>query len=133
LAIGRPNQARCADIICRPMWRGFLCLVAVMDRATRKALAWRGFGRPGICNTGQGSQFTLPRVTGLLQQAGVHISMDGRGRQMDNLLIEWLWHSLKCGFELRAGLTRWIGYCNIRRPQGALAGLDPARRMGQMR
>jgi putative transposase len=96
------------------MRRGFLSLVAVMDWATRKVLAWRvsntmevefclevveeamaRFGRPEIFNTDQGSQFTSPRFTGLLQQAGVRISMDGRGRWMDNVFIERLWRSLK--------------------------------------
>ena len=96
------------------MRRGFLSLVAVMDWATRKVLAWRvsntmevefclevveeamaRFGRPEIFNTDQGSQFTSPRFTGLLQRAGVRISMDGRGRWMDNVFIERLWRSLK--------------------------------------
>jgi putative transposase len=102
LVIDRPNQVWCADITYLPMRRGFLYLVAVMDWATRKVLAWRvsntlevefclevleealgRFGTPEIFNTDQGSQFTSPRFTGLLQQAGVRISMDGRGRWMD--------------------------------------------------
>ena len=136
------------------MRRGFLYLVAIMDWATRKVLAWRvsntmevefclevleeamaRFGRPEIFNTDQGSQFTSPRFTGLLQQAGVRISMDGRGRWMDNVFIERLWRSLKyecvylhafeTGSELRAGLTKWIGYYNAARPHSALAGQTP--------
>ena len=83
----------------------------------------------------QGSQFTSPRFTGVLQDAGVRISMDGRGRWMDNVFIERLWRSLKyecvylhafeTGSELRAGLTWWIGYYNARRPHSTLAGRTP--------
>ncbi len=136
------------------MRRGFLYLVAIMDWATRKVLSWRmsntmdiefcldaleealaRFGRPEIFNTDQGSQFTSLRFTGLLQDAGVRISMDGRGRWMDNVFIERLWRSLKyecfylhafeTGSALRAGLARWIGYYNARRPHSALAGRTP--------
>jgi putative transposase len=154
LVIDRPNQVWCADITYLPMRQGFLYLVAVMDWATRKVLAWRmsntmdvefclealeealaQHGRPGIFNTDQGGQFTSPRFTGVLQRAGVRISMDGRGRWMDNVFIERLWRSLKyecvylhafeTGSEMRAGLTRWIGYYNARRPHSALAGQTP--------
>ena len=102
MAIDRPNQVWCTGITYLPMRRGFLHLVAVMDWATRKALSWRvsntmdvefciealeealaRFGKPEIFNTDQGSQFTSPQFTGILQQAGVRISMDGRGRWMD--------------------------------------------------
>ena len=141
------------------MRRGFLYLVAVMDWATRKVLAWRvsntmdtafcidaleealaRHGRPGIFNTDQGSQFTSPRFTDVLKDANVRISMDGRGRWMDNVFIERLWRSLKyecvylhafeTGSELRAGLTRWIGYYNTRRPHSALAGRTPDEAYG---
>jgi putative transposase len=154
LVIDRPNQVWCADITYLPMRRGFLYLVAVMDWATRKVLAWRvsntldvefclealeealgRFGRPEIFNTDQGSQFTSPRFTDVVQQAGVRISMDGRGRWMDNVFIERLWRSLKyecvylhafeTGSELRAGLTKWVGYYNAGRPHSALAGQTP--------
>src|SRR4051812_7349589 len=137
-----------------PMRRGFLSLVAVMDWATRKVLSWRvsntmdtefciealeealeRFGKPEIFNTDQGSQFTSPRFTGVLREAGVRISMDGRGRWMDNVFIERLWRSLKyeciylhtfeTGSALRAGLREWIGYYNARRPHSALAGRTP--------
>ena len=136
------------------MRRGFLYLVAVMDWSTRKVLSWRvsntmdvefciealedalaRFGRPDIFNSDQGSQFTSPRFTGVLQAAGVRISMDGRGRWMDNVFIERLWRSLKyeciylhafeTGTDLRAGLTSWIGYYNARRPHSTLAGRTP--------
>ena len=154
LVIDRPNQVWCADITYIPMRRGFLYLVAVMDWATRKVLAWRvsntmdtafcidaleealaRHGRPGIFNTDQGSQFTSPRFTDVLKNASVRISMDGRGRWMDNVFIERLWRSLKyeciylhafeTGSELRAGLSRWIGYYNARRPHSTLAGRTP--------
>jgi putative transposase len=101
------------------------------------------YGRPEIFNTDQGSQFTSPRFTGLLQQAGVRISMDGRGRWMDNVFIERLWRSLKyecvylhafeTGSELRAGLSKWIGYYNAGRPHSALAGQTPDEAYGRRR
>src|SRR5690349_3840577 len=145
LVIERPNQVWCADITYIPMQRGFLYLVAVMDWTTRKVLSWRvsntmdadfciealeealeRFGRPELFNTDQGSQFTSPRFTGVLRAAGVRISMDGRGRWMDNVFIERLWRSLKyeciyinvfeTGSALRAGLREWIGYYNTGRP-----------------
>src|ERR1700757_3685074 len=114
MMIDRPNQVWCADITYIPMQRGFHYLVAIMDWMSRKVLAWRvsktmdvefclealeeglaRFGKPEIVNTDQGSQFTSPRFTGALQEAGIRISMDGRGRWMDNVFIERLWRSLK--------------------------------------
>jgi putative transposase len=159
VAIDRPNQVWCADITYLPMRRGFLYLVAVMDWATRKVLAWRvsntlevefclealeealsRHGRPEIFNTDQGGQFTSPSFTGVLQRAGVRISMDARGRWMDNVFIERLWRSLKyecvylhafeTGSELRAGLSKWIGYYNAGRPHSALAGQTPDEAYG---
>jgi putative transposase len=159
LVIDRPNQVWCADLTYIPMRRGFLYLVAIMDWATRKVLSWRvsntmdvefcldaleealaRFGRPEIFNSDQGSQFTSLRFTGLLQDAGVRISMDGRGRWMDNVFIERLWRSLKyecvylhafeTGSDLRAGLSRWIGYYNARRPHSTLAGRTPDEAYG---
>ena len=154
VVIERPNQVWCSDITYVPMRRGFLYLVAIMDWATRKVLAWRAsntmdvefclealeealarFGTPEIFNTDQGSQFTSPWFTGMLQDAKIRISMDGRGRWMDNVFIERLWRSLKyeyvylhtfeTGLELRAGLSQWIGYYNARRPDNTLAGRTP--------
>jgi putative transposase len=162
MAITRPNQVWCADITYIPMRRGFLYLVAVMDWATRKLLSWRvsntmdaefcmvaleealaRFERPEIFNTDQGSQFTSPRFTGVLQAAGVRISMDGRGRWTDNVFIERLWRSLKyecvylhafeTGSELRAGLSCWISYYNDRRPHSTLAGRTPDEAYGEGR
>jgi len=114
MVIDRPNQVWCADITYIPVQRGFLYLVAIMDWATRRVLSWRlsntmdaGFcvealnealgryGRPEVFNTDQGSQFTSFDFTGALGDAGIRISMDGRGRCMDNIFIERLWRSLK--------------------------------------
>jgi putative transposase len=154
LVVDRPNQVWCADITYIPMRRGFLYLVAVMDWSTRRVLSWRlsntmdvefciaaleealaRFGRPEIFNSDQGSQFTSPRFTEVLTGAGVRISMDGRGRWMDNVFIERLWRSLKyecvylhafeTGSELRTGLTRWVSYYNGHRPHSALGDLTP--------
>jgi putative transposase len=154
LVIDRPNQVWCSDITYIPMRKGFLYLTAIMDWATRKVLAWRlsntmdadfciqaleealaRYGAPEIFNTDQGSQFTSPRFTDVLKDRGVRISMDGRGRWMDNVFIERLWRSMKyecvylhafeTGSELRAGLTKWIGHYNTQRPHSALAGRTP--------
>lgn len=153
--IERPDQVWCADITYIPMRRGFLYLVAVMDWSSRKVLSWRlsntmdgefcrealeealtTHGLPEIFNTDQGSQFTSPRLTELLTDAGVQVSMDGRGRWMDNVFIERLWRSLKyecvymnafeTGSEARAGLRKWIDYYNAERPHSALGGRTPA-------
>lgn len=154
LAIERPNQVWCTDVTYIPMRRGFLYLVAIMDWASRRVLAWRlsntldaafcvaaledalaRFGAPGIFNTDQGSQFTSLTFTGRLQAAGIRISMDGKGRWMDNVFIERLWRSLKyecvylnafeTGSEARAGIGRWIDYYNSERPHSALGGRTP--------
>ena len=102
------NRVWCADITYIPVQRGFLYLVAIMDWATRHVLSWRhtmdaGFcaealgdalaryGQPEIFNTDQGSQFTSLDFTGVLKNASIRISMDGRGRCMDNIFIERLW------------------------------------------
>jgi putative transposase len=155
LAIERPDQVWCADITYIPVQRGFLYLVAIMDWASRHVLAWRlsntmdaGFcvealnealaryGRPGIFNTDQGSQFTSIEFTTVLKDAGVAISMDGRGRCMDNIFIERLWRSLKYeavylheltdGFVAERVIGEWIGFYNSERPHSALGGRTPA-------
>ena len=160
MAIERPNQVWCADITYIPMRKGFLYLVAIMDWATRKVLAWRlsntmdvgfcvmaleealaRFGAPDIFNTDQGSQFTSFGFTSVLKDAEIRISMDGRGRWMDNVFIERLWRSLKyecvylrafeTGSELRVGLTRWISYYNADRPHSGLAGQTPDEAYGK--
>lgn len=155
LAIDRPNQVWCADITYIPVQRGFLYLVAIMDWATRRVLSWRlsntmdaGFcvealnealgryGRPEVFNTDQGSQFTSFDFTGALGDAGIRISMDGRGRCMDNIFIERLWRSLKYeaiylheltdGFKAERVIGDWIDFYNTERPHSALDGATPA-------
>lgn len=154
LVIDRPNQVWCADITYLPLGRGFLYLVAIMDWHSRAVLAWRisntmdtgfcvsaleealaRFGRPEIFNTDQGSQFTSTDFTGVLAAAGIRISMDGKGRWMDNVFIERLWRSLKYedlyikgyadGAEARAGIGEWLSFYNHRRPHQALCNKTP--------
>ena len=154
LAIAHPDHVWCADITYIPVRRGFLYLVAIMDWATRHVLAWRlsntmdtGFciealreamarhGKPEIFNTDQGSQFTSLDFTGVLKDAGVAISMDGRGRCMDNIFIERLWRSLKYeavylhemtdGFAAERVIGTWIDFHNTERPHSALDGATP--------
>jgi putative transposase len=154
LKIERPNQVWAADITYIPVGRGFLYLVAIMDWASRAVLSWRlsntmdasfcvsaleealaRFGKPEIFNTDQGSQFTSAAFTGTLAAAGIKISMDGRGRWMDNVFIERLWRSLKHedvylkgyadGREARAGIGAWIAFYNTRRPHQSLANRTP--------
>lgn len=154
MTIERPNEVWAADITYIPMGNSFLYLVAVIDWASRAVLAWRlsntmdasfcvdaleealaRFGRPEIFNTDQGSQFTCAAFTGVLTEAGIRISMDGRGRWMDNVFIERLWRSLKYedvylkgysdGREARAGIASWITFYNGRRPHQALGDRPP--------
>lgn len=154
LTIDRPNQVWCADITYIPMRRGFLYLVAIMDWRSRKVLSWRlsntmdasfciealdeaieKFGPPEIFNTDQGSQFTSLEWIETLKQAGVQISMDGKGRWMDNVFIERLWRSLKyecvylhaweTGSETRAGIKKWMNFYNAQRPHSTLDGRTP--------
>ena len=154
LTIERANHVWAADITYIPIGRGFLYLVAIIDWASRAVLAWRlsntmdvsfclaaleealaKFGKPEIFNTDQGSQFTSAAFTGALAEAGVAISMDGRGRWMDNVFIERLWRSLKYedvylkgyadGREAARGIAEWIAFYNDRRPHQALADRTP--------
>src|SRR6267154_4341657 len=154
LVIERPNQVWAADITYVPIGRGFLYMVAIIDWASRAVLAWRlsntmdvgfclaaleealaGFGKPEIFNTDQGSQFTSGDFTGMLAEAGIRISMDGRGRWIDNVFIERLWRSLKYediylkgyadGREARTGIAAWVAFYNTRRPHQALANRTP--------
>ena len=154
LAIERPNQVWCADITYIPIGRGFLYLVAIMDWASRAVLSWRmsntmdtsfcvaaleealaRFGQPDIFNTDQGSQFTSAAFTGVLIAAGMRISMDGRGRWMDNVFIERLWRSLKHediylkgyadGREAYSGIAAWFAFYNTGRPHQALGNRTP--------
>jgi putative transposase len=154
VTIEQANHVWAADITYIPIGRGFLYLVAIIDWASRAVLAWRlsntmdvsfclsaleealaKFGRPEIFNTDQGSQFTSAAFTGALEKAGVAISMDGRGRWMDNVFIERLWRSLKHedvylkgyadGREAVRGIAEWIAFYNDRRPHQALAYRTP--------
>ena len=162
MVIERPNHVWAADITYIPTGRGFLYLVAIIDWASRAVLAWRlsntmdvgfclvaleealaRFGKPEIFNTDQ----SLPRrrpgaanlssgaFTGRLAAAGIRISMDGRGRWIDNVFIERLWRSLKYediylkgyadGREAKAGIAEWLAFYNHRRPHQALANRAP--------
>ena len=154
VSIERPNQVWAADITYVPIGAGFLYLVAIMDWASRAVLSWRlsntmdtsfclealeealaRFGKPEIFNTDQGSQFTSQAFTGALERAGVRISMDGRGRFLDNIFIERLWRSMKHediylkhyadGREARAGIASWIAFYNSRRPHQGLGYKTP--------
>jgi putative transposase len=154
LAIGRSNQAWCADITYIPLAKGFIYLVAVMDWFSRRVLAWRlstgmdsGFcvealqealdryGSPEIFSTDQGVQFTSEAFTGVLSASGVRISMDGKGRYLDNIFIERLWRSLK--YEdiylkaydsvqaARRGIGCWLDFYNDERLHQALGYRTP--------
>lgn len=150
-----PNQVWCMDITYIPMQYGFMYLVAVMDWWSRYVLAWElsntmeaefciraweqalaHAGRaPLISNTDQGSQFTSPGFIDAVQSAGVEVSMDGRGRWIDNRFIERLWRSVKYedvyindygdGLVAGRGLGRWFGHYNHKRPHQALGNSTP--------
>lgn len=132
------------------MQRGFLYLVAIMDWFSRKVLAWRlsnsmdtafcvealsKYGTPEIFNTDQGSQFTSGDWIDVLSDAKIKISMDGKGRWIDNRMIERLWRSLKyeCvylhafekGSEAKAGIGKWLAYYNAARPHSTHGILTP--------
>jgi putative transposase len=154
VAIERSNQVWCTDITYIPMHRGFLYLVAIMDWHSRAVLSWRlsntmdadfcvaaleealaKYGKPDIFNSDQGSQFTCHAFVSVLQEHGIRISMDGRGRWLDNVFIERLWRSLKyenvylhayeTGTEARAGIGKWIDFYNTTRPHSSLEGKTP--------
>jgi putative transposase len=155
--ISRPDEVWCADITYVPMGRGHAYLCAVMDWNTRCVLGWavsntmdtglcllaleRAKARAGcvpeIFNTDQGSQFTSEEWTGRLKEWGVQISMDGRGRWMDNVFIERLWRSIKYEdiylkeypnvAELEAGVDRWMKHYNTWRPHQALGNETPVQ------
>ncbi len=159
MEITRPNQVWCADITYIPVQRGFLYLVAIMDWATRHVLAWRlsntmdacfcvealnealsNYPKPDTFNTDQGSQFTSYDFTGVLKTAEITISMDGRGRCMDNIFIERLWRSLKYeaiylheltdGFKAERVIAEWISFYNTERPHSSFDGRTPAEAYG---
>jgi len=155
LKISRVNQVWAADITYIPMSRGFAYLVAIIDWYSRRVLAWRlsntletGFclealqealsryRRPEIFNTDQGSQFTSTDFTKALLDEGIKISMDGKGRYLDNIFVERLWRSVKYEevylhayetlFEARQGIGAYFKFFNAERPHYALGYQTPA-------
>jgi putative transposase len=154
LCIDRANQVWASDICYIPMAKGFMYLVAIMDWHTRRVLSWRvsntldsgfciealeealeRFGPPEIFNTDQGAQFTCESFTEVLKAHDIEISMDGKGRWVDNVFVERLWRSVKyedvylrayeTPVELRAGLTRYFDFYNARRRHSALDRRTP--------
>jgi putative transposase len=160
LEISGPDQVWCSDITYVPLQNGFMYLVAVMDWWSRYVLAWEisntldsdfciraweralGAGRraPDISNTDQGSQFTSEAYIEAVESVGVSVSMDGRGRWMDNRMIERLWRSVKYediylrdyldGLELGRGLSRWFVDYNQTRPHQSLGYATPGEVYG---
>ena len=154
IAIERVNQVWCSDVTYIPMAKGFLYLVVIMDWVSRAVLAWRlsntlgaefcvealeealaRYGRPEIFNTDQGSQFTSDDFTGTLKRHEVTISMDGKGRCMDNIFVERLWRSLKYEevylnayatvAEAKAGIGAWLSFYNEERQHQSLGYRTP--------
>ena len=155
VTVDRVNQVWAADITYLPMSRGFLYLVAIMDWHSRYVLAWKlsntleadfcidalkealSKGQPEIFNTDQGSQFTSEAFSGLLLERGVKVSMDGKGRYLDNIFVERLWRSVKYeevylkayrnGSEARRGIDAYLELYNRERPHQSLDYRTPAQ------
>ncbi len=154
MTINSPNKVWAADITYVPMRRGFMYLVAIMDWHSRKVLSWRvsntlesdfcvsaledaidNYGKPEIFNTDQGTQFTSKSFIGVLKSNHIQISMDGRGRCLDNVFIERLWWTVKYhylylwafenGAALRKGLQKWFRFYNQDRSHQALDEMTP--------
>ena len=154
LSIESANQVWATDITFVPMAKGFMYLVAIMDWHSRRVLSWRvsntldtdfciealeealqRYGPPEIFNTDQGAQFTSAAFTGVLKEHGIAISMDGKGRWLDNVFVERLWRSVKyedvylhayeTPTELREGLARYFTFYNTRRRHSALDRRTP--------
>jgi putative transposase len=154
LSIERANQVWATDLTYIPMKRGFVYLVAIIDWATRKVLAHQvsismtpdfcvealeeaiaKYGRPEIFNSDQGSQFTSAAFTDVLKAHDIQISMDGKGRWIDNVFVERLWRSVKYeevylhAYEsvaaATAGIANYLAFFNTRRPHSSLAGQTP--------
>ena len=153
LDISRPNQVWCCDITYIPLSLGFLYLVAVMDWFSRYVLSWRlsnsmdvdfciealeeafSFGKPEIFNTDQGSQFTSREFTGALKSQDIAISMDGKGRAIDNVMIERLWRTVKyeevylkeytSGTDCRNGLASYFDFYDHQRAHQSLNRQTP--------
>ena len=153
-SIIRVNHVWCADITYIPMARGFLYLVVIMDWVSRAVVAWRlsntlgaefcvealeealaQYGKPEIFNTDQGCQFTSTEFTGVLDRCHITISMDGKGRCMDNIFVERLWRSLKYEevylhayasvAEAKAGIGAWLRFYNEERQHQSLGYRTP--------
>jgi len=154
VTIEQANQVWATDITYLPMAKGFVYLVAILDLYSRKVLAWRTsntlttdfcvealqealtrFGSPEIFNTDQGSQFTAEAFTDVLKAHAISISMDGKGRWVDNVFVERLWRSVKyeeiylhayeTPKQVNQALTRYFGFYNTRRPHQALDQRTP--------
>lgn len=154
LEINRINQVWCTDLTYIPMRKGFLYLVAIMDWHSRKVLSWRlsnsldaapciealeealaNYGTPEIFNSDQGCQFTSEDFTDVLKDNGIRISMDGKGRWMDNVFIERLWRSLKYEevylkaydsvAQARQGIDDWLMFYNEERRHASLSRMTP--------
>ena len=154
LKINRVNQVWCTDLTYIPMRKGFLYLVAIMDWHSRKVLSWRlsnsldaapcvealeealaNYGTPEIFNSDQGCQFTSEDFTDVLKDNGIKISMDGKGRWMDNVFIERLWRSLKYEevylkaydsvAQARQGIDDWLMFYNEERRHASLSRMTP--------
>jgi putative transposase len=154
VAIERPDQVWSADITYIPLAKGFMYLAATIDWYSRYVVAWRlsntldgsfclemleealAQGRPEVFNTDQGVQFTAQAWTGRLESAGVAVSMDGRGRCLDNVFVERLWRSVKYEdvylrcyetvAELQGGLGRYFSFYNEERLHQSLNYRTPA-------
>ena len=154
LVIDKPNDVFACDITYIPMAKGFVYLMAVIDWHTRRVMAWRlsntlttdfclealdeaiaRYGVPKIFNTDQGSQFTSEAFTARLKEYGIQISMDGKGRWVDNVFVERLWRSVKYEevylkayasiTEAKQGLKQYFSFYNSRRPHQGLNGKTP--------
>jgi putative transposase len=151
--IDRPNQVWSTDITYIPIANGFMYLVAVIDWYSRYVISWElsntldsafcltalnkslKLGKPEIFNTDQGTQFTCNAFTGILEKANINISMDGRGRALDNIFIERLWRSVKyediylknyfSGIDLRQGMESYFSFYNNERPHQSLKYKTP--------
>ena len=159
VAIERVNQVWSTDITYIPMPNGFMYLTAVIDWHSRYVLSWKlsntldvafclealeealSQGSPEVFNTDQGVQFTSASFTGRLESAGAKVSMDGRGRCLDNVFVERLWRTVKYEYvylwrpevvpALAAGLTTYFGYYNEERTHQSLADHTPAEVYGK--
>jgi putative transposase len=154
LVVDRPNQVWATDVTYIPMARGFVYLVAILDWYSRRVLSWRvsntmdtrfcvealndaisTYGAPEIFNTDQGSQFTSEEFTGVLKHHGIRISMDGKGRWVDNVFVERLWRSVKYEEvylraydsigDARASLDKYFVFYNTQRRHQSLDRKTP--------